>query len=48
MYFFPEETHELYDAVNALMEFVSSTLLDIWDALFLYEGRRQHIFKSIV
>lgn len=31
MYFFPEETHEFYDA---LMEFVFSTLLDICDVLF--------------
>lgn len=45
--FFPEETHEFYDAVNALMEFVFSTLLDICDKLFFSEGWRQHTFKSI-
>lgn len=31
--FFPEETHEFYDAVNALIKFVFSTLLDVCDAL---------------
>lgn len=48
VYFFPEETHEFYDAVNALMEFVFSALLDICDAPVFYEGCRQHISKSIV